>query len=437
MQDNKSVILKVLLGVGLGLLFLLIVFKAFSPSYAVISGNIKYNGITPDDSSRGRVVLLQKLVNERDFATANSNVKLEDNAFWHWDKAEEGKTYQLKAFVEIDGKRIADSSIITVTAPSVDQVLVFNITVSDLPLSLIEGSPSTISGELDLNGYVPNGSTVTVYGREQGETEFSVAASGLSAQDGLPLSWDAARRGTNYTFYAVLIGPDGLNIGESSKVTVAAPSTGQTLRIDSSAKPPDETVRISGSIRLSGPTDSNSTVLLLQRTPGETNFHAFDRVPAVNNATWVFDEAVSGKTYELTASLQVNEVNTTSGTVLRVTAPAKGEVITIDTRFSLNPPSQSPTAVCRDKSDNRWNVILSFPTVENASQYWVEAGTSPGQRDLLSQRVAATATAIQRNILINEGVSTFVRYAYSLNSACREEQCFSSFSPTLVFRCPQ
>lgn len=435
-QHNKKSFLKVSLGVLLGIFLLFLTIRAFSPNYTSISGNIQYNGIKPEDPSKGKVVLLQKELGDTDFAVANDEIALEDEAFWFWDKAEEGSTYQLKAYIEIEGKRIADSSMITVTAPSVDQVLVFNISAEDLPLTVLEGTPTTISGELDLNGYIPPGSTVSVYGKE-GNGEYILASSGIDAVDGEPLSWDAAKAGTRYTFYAVLISPAGEEIGTSEELQVVAPAAGQKLRIDSIVESPDEIVSISGTLRLNGPTEPNSTVLLLQRTPGETNYHAFDRIAAVNNAKWSFDEAKNGASYEITASLQVNESNTTSGTVLRVTAPAKDEVITIDTKFSLAPPTQSPTATCNNASEGKWNAVIRFPTVENATQYWIEAGTQQGQRDLFGQRVDASSNAIERNVLVSEGVSTYARYAYAFNSACREEQCFSSYSPTLVFKCPQ
>lgn len=436
MEDNKKNLLKILFGIALGILLLIIVFKAFSSDYAVISGVIQYNGLKPDDPSRGRVVLLQKQLDGKDFSVANDSIELEDQAFWHWDKAEEGVTYQLKAYVEIEGERIADSNTITVTAPSGDQVLVFNITLDDLPDSVLEGIEVTISGQLDLNGYIPDGSTVAVYGREEGG-DYVLAASGLEAEDGLSLSWEAAQPGIQYTFYGILISPEGQEIGRSEELMITAPSSGQILRIYSEADPPDELGPISGTLRLNGPTQQGSTVLMLQRTPGETDYHAFDRIPAVNNARWSFDDAVAGNRYEITASLQVNEVNTTSGTVLRTTAPARDEVITIDTKFSLIPPSQSPTATCTSTSEGQWNAVIRFPTVENAAQYWIEAGTRQGQRDLFGQRVAALPSAIERNVLVGEGVSTFARYAYAFSSACREEQCFSGYSPTLVFRCPQ
>ena len=438
-QDNKKPLLKILLGVGLGLLLLIIIFRAFSPNYVVISGNIQYNGITPDDPTIGKVVLLAKEPGDSDFKTVNNNIPLEDQAFWHWDQASEGVTYQLKAYVEVDGQRIADSSTITVTAPSVDQVLIFNVTAEDLPMSLLIGSPATISGQVDLNGYIPPGSTIALYGKEKGAQDFVPGATGLAAVDGTQVSWDGAKTGTSYTFYGTLIGPDGAEIGSSEEVIVVAPAANQRIRIDSTVKPPDEIVNISGTVRLNGSTQPNSTILLLQRKPGEGNYHAFDRIPAVNNSRWTFDEAVSGAEYEITASLQVNEVNTTSGNVIRVTAPAANEVITIDSMFSLNPPTQAPQAVCTGRSEgsSSWNVVLTFPVIKDATQYWVEAGRSQGARDILGQRVDAGSSPVQRNIVVEENATTYSRYAYAFNSSCREEQCFSSYSPTLTFKCPQ
>lgn len=96
--------------------------------------------------------------------------------------------------------------------------------------------------------------------------------------------------------------------------------------------------KISGVVIINGPTEPNSTVLL-QRKPGEQNYTAFDRIPAISNSKWSWDEAVSGQSYEISASLQVNEKDTSVGNILRVTVPTEDETITINTNFSLTPPT--------------------------------------------------------------------------------------------------
>ena len=187
---------------------------------------------------------------------------------------------------------------------------------------------------------------------------------------------------------------------------------------------------------INGPTEPNSTVLL-QRKPGEQNYTAFDRIPAVSNSKWSWDEAVSGQSYEISASLQVNEKDTSVGNVLRVIVPTEDETITINTNFSLTPPTQTPTATCGNQQEGRWSASITFPAVENAAQYYLQVGTSQGSGDLIAERTSSTGGNVTRNVLVNDGQTNYARYAYTFDSACTQQQCFSGASPTLVFKCLQ
>lgn len=433
-KDQQKTIIKVIAGLIIGFLIVFVIVRLLQPDPVTISGTIHYNGIQPEDPTRGKVVLLQKEVGETDYQTANDNVPLEVDAFWHWDKAIQGTTYNIKAYVEVDGKRIADSTEITVTAPSVNQVLVFNVTKADLPASITEGEIVSITGSLDLNGYIPEGSTVLIQGRLKDDDNW-INGETFVASDGRKLSYDEATAGEAYQFRGILYDTSGVEIGRSTTLTVAAPATNQVIRIHSEAEAPEETAAISGKITLNGAIEPNSTILMLQKLPGDKNYTAFDRIPAVNGSTWKFDEAVSGAKYDITATLQVNEQDVSKGTVLTVTAPAENEVITIDTNFSLNPPTQEPSTACVNQQEGRWNVTITYKAVNNAKQYHLQAGSSQGGTNVLNETTNATGSDITRNVLINAGQDYYTRYAYSTSSGCSENQCFSSYSPTRVFRC--
>ncbi len=437
-NEQQRSLLKIIVGFAIGFILILALFKIFAPNKSAISGSIQYNGIKPDDPSKGKVVVQEREIGQSDYQTAIDNVSLKDGASWSWGGAQEGKTYQMKAYIEYQGKRIADSSTVTVTAPAINQILVFNVTADDLPASVTQNTNVTISGTLDLNGFILDGSTVSILEKEKGadNSTYVVLGSG-PAVDGRKLSWNAAKAGTYYTFKGQLYNPSGVLIGESEELTTVAPASNQTLKIESTETAPDQIVSVSGVVMLNGPTQPNSTILLLQRKPGERNYTAFDRIAAVNNSNWSWDKAESGQAYEISASLQVNEKDTSVGNVLNVTAPASDEVITINTNFSLTPPTQAPSASCGNQQEGRWNVAITFPGVTNAAQYYLRAGTSQGSSDLLGERTAATGGNVTRNILVNDDRSNFAAYAYSFDSTCNQQQCFSGESPTLEFKCPQ
>jgi len=437
-EENQKSLIKIIASLAIGFFLIFILFKIFQPNPATISGSIKYNGIKPEDPSQGKVVVEQREVGETQYEIAIDYVPLEDNASWSWKDAQEGKTYQIRAYVQYQGKRIADSTTVTVTAPASSQNLIFNVTAKDIPSSGDKPSDTvTISGILNLNGYVPDGSFVNILSREGSTGDFQTLTQGITAVDGRKLTWNAAKAGVYYTFRGQLYDVNGNLIGTSEDVSIVGPASGQVLTIDSIAQAPAEKTSISGQVILNGPTQPNSSILLLQRKPGDKNFTAFDRIAAVSGAKWNWDNALSGQAYEISASLQVNEQDTSVGNVLRVTAPAENETITINTNYSLTPPTQTPSVSCGNQQDGRWNAVITFPAIANAAQYFMQVGTSQGSRDTFSERTNATGGNVTRNVLVNQDQSYYSAYAYTFDTSCSSQQCFSGSSPTLVFKCPQ
>ncbi len=438
-EENQKSLIKIIAGLAIGFFLIFLVFKIFQPNPATISGSIKYNGVKPDDPSQGKVVVEQREIGETQYEIAVDNLPLEDNASWAWKEAEEGKTYQLRAYVQYQGKRVSESSTTTATAPANGQNLTFNVTAEDIPSSGGDTSTSTvtISGTLNLNGYVPSGSFVNILSREGSSGDFQTLSQGIPAVDGRKLTWSTAKAGVYYTFRGQLFDVNGNPIGTSEDVSIVGPASSQILTIDSIAQAPAEKTSITGQVILNGPTQPNSTILLLQRKPGDKNYTAFDRIAANSGAQWSFDDAVSGQAYEISASLQVNEQDTSVGNVLRVTAPAENETITINTNYSLTPPTQTPTASCGNQQEGRWNVSVTFPAIQNAAQYFMQIGTSQGSRDTFQERTNATGGSVTRNILIDQDKDYYAAYAYTFDSSCSSQQCFSGSSPTLIFKCPQ
>jgi hypothetical protein len=408
-----------------------------------ISGTVNFNGLKPKggEDSIGEMFLMQREVGATDYTKTDIQIPMEDNAPWSWDGAKEGTTYNLKIDLYLAGEFIKSSSVITVTAPATDQVLTLSVTLKDVPDYIIEDAEVSISGTTDLNGPIPEGSTVTVYQKLAIEKEYSTAVADIPAVDQGKWSWDKAIPGQEYDLMATLIYKDK-EIGESKTIMLVAPASGEVLKIDTTYKPEaGEKAVIAGKVRLVGLVAQDSTILLLVRTPDEEEYEAVERYPAVNNTEFIWDGAVSGQQYYVTAALQVGGENTSSGNVLFVTAPATNELITIDTQMSLEAPKNAPTITCGDPdSTGNYNAALSYESIGGALGYYLEAGTKPGEKDVLGEvQKSEEEVAAKVTIYAKKDQDYFTQYAYTYCSDCNvfNNTNWSSFSPTLGFTCPQ
>ncbi len=439
--EDKNRLLKILGAVIGAIVLIFLAFQIFAPKTTIISGAIQYNGMTPQDPSVGKVVVEEREVGDQNYETAVDNVPAKQGASWIWEGAKEGKNYQIQAYFVYKDKKIANSEAVAVSAPSVNQTLTFNVTQKELPPeeSATQPTDTTISGKLHINGYIPDGSTVSVYGKEKDASDFQLLAT-APATDGKPLSWNAPEAGVYYTFQGEMYDPQGTLIGESEYITIASPADNQVMTIDSTAKAPEESkekTSITGTVTLNGPIPHNSELFIQQRKQGEGQFTGVQRIAATNGARWTFAEADSGQAYEITATLQLNKEDTAKGNVIQATAPASDEVLTINTNFSLQPPAYPPTVACGTESNGKFNSTLTFSAVKNASQYYLRAGTTQGASDLLGERVSNTNDAhVNRTVLVGNGQQVYSNYAYTFDASCTSQSCFSASSPTLIFKCP-
>lgn len=412
---------------------------------ATVAGIINFNGLKPaeDPVTGSAIKLMQKTADVEDFTDTGVSVDVADQSEWAWDTAVAGTTYELRADAWVGEDFIKSSNVIVSTAPSSDQTLTFNITLEDLPDYVIEERNVTVSGVIDINGFVPDGSTVTIFGRESGtENDFAPAIEGIPATDGAEWAYDEAQPGVTYDYQAEMYAADDTFIGQSQYLTVTAPAANEVVVINSSAEAPVETASISGTVSLRGPVTEGSTLLMLQRQVGEIEYTEFDRQPAVTGQEWSFDDAVQGITYDITAALQVDKENTATGNVIVVAAPATGEQIVIDTGVNIPPPGSAPRLSCGDPdSTGGYNATLFFPYVEDAAAYYYEVGTSAGGNDVDKGPIPAPsdpASDPETNVYVKGDTDYFSRYAYTFCTTCDvyDTTNWSSWSPTLGFKCP-
>jgi hypothetical protein len=197
---------------------------------------------------------------------------------------------------------------------------------------------------------------------------------------------------------------------------------------------------ISGAVEISGAVVQDSTILMLQRKPGEMEYTEFDRLPAENDVTFSWDGAVAGQKYEITAAGQVDEQNRVTSNAVTVTAPASDIMLTINTKLSLAAPSDKPSYSCGDPdSTGNYNVKLSFPPVAKAMQYYAQIGSQPGLDDVATELLPAKSGQSAEWVeYLKKDQEYYTRYAYTYCDDCKvdDPQNWSSWSYTVGFKCP-
>lgn len=449
----KYLIIGLIAFIGLGALFLFFKQGKSSAQPATVSGVIDYNGLKPtgnEDTEKVKVkILARENGSGQDYRDTNVFVPLKDNAAWEWKNAEVGKNYDIVAELTYTDISVKKTNRVTASAPAQGLILTFNITNEDIEnakknISGIGNDSSTstgtsvVSGTIIVQGFIPTGSYINVYGRKAGTTgDFKEAISKIPAKASTTFSYNQAVTGETYEYQAELYDANGNFIGQSSYLTVTAPATGETVRINSSATAPTQKAKISGKVTLNGNIVQNSTVLVLQRKIGETTYQEINRYPANSTVDYVWEDAVAGTTYDITATLQVNEQDAAIGNALTVAAPASNVNLTINTNFTMAAPTQPPTVKCGDPDQtNHFNAQVSVSRVENAKKYYMEIGTSAGASNTFSGELNLNDSA---RIYIPAESPYFARYAYTMCDDCNlsDSSNWSSWSPTLGFKCPQ
>lgn len=434
---------------------------------AVISGSIGFNGTAPAGAT---ISIGQRPHNQADaqFSMVVQNLNVQDGVTWNWNGAENHKNYDIQAFLVENGKTVASSEILSVTAPAENEVLHLNSDAGPAPTpnpQTGQVQPATISGTFDLNGYYTTNTTITILYRAQGQTgDFQVAASGVAAKDRGAWSWGGAVADTTYEMKARFISSTGVNIGESRRIIVTAPASGEEFEINSTAKPPAPPAQgapaqpqptpavsggtISGTINFNGAVPSNSSIVILAQTGGNGNYDVVvNGINPSNGASWSWNGAQAGQNYNLVAVLKQQNANNTQSDVARsqtmnATAPANNQVFTINSGVSLPAPqSNNITSICNSKnaSNNTWSATLSFPSIANAQSYWYQIGTSSGGSNFMNTNQNAQNNPVQTlNVTINDSVNYYAQYAYSnVANASWSSNSYSGFSSSYQFKCPQ
>ena len=439
-----------------------------------ISGTFGINGVIPSGAT---LTVTAKTANssnpEQVFA---AGLPAADGEAWSFDSATPGNAYEIQANLMQNGQMITQSSPITVSAPADQETLVLNIESHNTTPK----ANAIISGNIIVNGYIPDGATITVQGRQLGKTTFTTIASALPGQPRQFLSYTTALAGVTYEVEADLIAADGTtNLGTSSTILVTAPALNESLTINSSAQAPvtatptptvtpspivvtatsqptitptpspiptPTPVTISGSINFNGVTPPNSRIVILQKVYNSQNYQvAVDNISVVDGETWTWTGPQQSTWYDQIAILKQRQSNGTdqdlsTSAMTSVAAPASSVVFTLNSSFSLSAPPGPITVTCGSLSGSNWNASIALGSVGGAQSYWIQIGTSNGGTELMNTTQNATNNNGNPTISasFNNGTTYYARYAYAnvANAGTGNSQ-YSPFTGTTQLRCNQ
>ncbi|MEK9175859.1 MAG: hypothetical protein AAB520_00275 [Patescibacteria group bacterium] len=418
---------------------------------STISGKFDINGVIPVGSV---ISVTKKEVGSVISEVSVKNLPAVDESTWSISGLTAGKTYEIIAQITVNNKTVASSSILTLTSPANGEKLVFNISGGS------ENQSAIISGNIQVNGYIPANSTISVFGKLTGESSYALFADKLPAKDRQFMSYIDAKAGAGYEIIGYLYDSSKNQIGSSSALMVTAPAVDELITINSIALAPTPTQspsqasssqvsptpsssQISGSIDFNGVAPTNSRIVIFQKLYNAPSYQlAVDNITPVDNSTWQWNSAKSSTWYNLIAILKQRNSNGTdtdiaTSSTASVAAPGSSVVLTVNSNISIPAPTSTITMLCQGKIGNYWNAQLTIPYVTGALSYWYEVGTYSGGGNVTSTAINSSGTTnLLVTVQLNPQTAYYFRYAYAnvANTAVGSSQ-FSPFSSNSQGNC--
>ncbi len=230
------------------------------------------------------------------------------------------------------------------------------------------------------------------------------------------------------------------SVASSATKTIAATELVATTPVPSAkpgSSPKSPQTTLSGIIDLVGPLQNNSSILLLQRKTGQTEWQTVKRLPASDGYVWSFP-AITGQSYQISAALQVNDQNTTTSNVLTMNAPAANQVLQLQTDVTFSQSAKTPRLQsCGTRLPNgNWKAEIMVDQVEGANSYWLQVGTEAGKSNTYSfKRNRSSADAELFYVELENEKNFYAHSAYALCKDCAPNQNFSQPSENLEVRC--
>ncbi len=189
-----------------------------------------------------------------------------------------------------------------------------------------------------------------------------------------------------------------------SNETASTTKGGLTTQV-AAAEPVAQKIHFSGLVKVNGTIPDKSTILVLYRVLGASNFNATSRISASNDSTWSLD-LPTGKTYEIKLVWQVNENNYLASETVALTQSSKltttFNINMSNTTYNSSKPWNPSIDTCGTLSDNKWSAKLLLPKfTDNIVSYHVQVGTSDGNNDVLDHVYDQTERVVFSQTLEN------------------------------------
>jgi hypothetical protein len=202
----------------------------------------------------------------------------------------------------------------------------------------------TASGNFNINGIVPEDSTITIYASEYDPSKSdarstNIVAEGLKAEDGESWSFSDLPAGTTYSVNADIIS-DGETVTSSNHLVITVPASGVELVFNAETVNGEANAEITGNIVVHGYIPEGSTVTIEGRVHGTSTIQAItEGLPAVRTQSRSYKEAITGESYDIIGVLyDANGVKIGESDVLVVTAPAVNEILVVNS--TVTPPAE-------------------------------------------------------------------------------------------------
>lgn len=443
-----------------------------------VSGTLHFDALQPEEGDKGEIRLLARRFDSVDeFEDTGVRIPLKQDAAWAWRRALPGVNYDLKAVLYIDGELIDQTEEQTITAPAAALELPLTVTWRDLPADVVAQSDVPLGGEVTINGYIPPNSVLELYALDPEEVQSGIPditpavlqASRLlttvsTPQPATTWQWDKAVPLQIYQVVAILKN-NGDIIGISEDLVTAEASEhslehviNSTAQPSTSATDPNSRVlgatiaqgttttatgtTISGIVYLNGPKQANTSLLLLWRKPGESDYKVINRYlnPPNEGQAWSWTGAQAGQEYEITAALQVNEKNTSvAPNPQTVRAPATKVNFTINTYYVIpQTPSQPVVEACINRFSDNILAVVRLPRIDGAGNYWLQVGNNnTGDSSIFNQKFSSGSNNDDMRVKVEVEVNKqhYMRYTYSNCQNCSNQNNFAPWSQTVAFTC--
>ncbi|MCJ7826151.1 hypothetical protein MUP56_00875 [Patescibacteria group bacterium] len=269
----------------------------------------------------------------------------------------------------------------------------------------------TISGNVDINGFLPKDAMIEIQERLMGDSAFNIAATVSNPTDGASWMWQTAENGTTYELKAV-VKSGGKAVVESMILALTAPADSETLRIvstlaaapetsptDQTQTPANQTI-ISGKVDLNGYIPPSATLTVNAKKQGESNFLPIvSNIKAADGISWSWNAALPGTTYELQAVLLTGSTTIGTSPSLTTAAPAHNEILVINSKATgpVSPDSVSGSFNINGPVPSGASITLSMRKSGTADFSPVLSGIAP--QDGLSWNIPNLQTGVSYDIL--------------------------------------